>query len=194
MTNLGILKGDIDTHAYALNDLSPVQVVGTSSTARPDHALLLQNGMVIDLNTQIPSNSGWTALNAAYGINDARQIVGYGQISSGQIFHAFLLTPTTKPALIATSTATAPAAATLGQASLAPLLTEALEPSATAGIATDSQIGVQVPITDLSGALLGDAVSQTIYLDANAAGWGWFVDSTLTSVHYARHSGRARPD
>jgi probable HAF family extracellular repeat protein len=170
-------------------------VVGSAQPGAPGPALLWQNGKVIDLNTQIPSNSGWAALEIACGINDAGQIVGYGQISSGPIWHAFLLTPTgTNPAVTVASTATASATAMLGQASIAPLSTQALEPSATAVIATNSQIGVQVPITDLPGALLGEAAGQTIGQGADAAGWGWFVDSTPTNVHHARQSARARLD
>ena len=33
-------------------------------------------------------------------------------------------------------------------------------------------------ITNLPGAELGEAVGNTIYLDINAAGYGWFVDPT----------------
>src|SRR5207244_11830459 len=38
--------------------------------------------------------------------------------------------------------------------------------------------GRDVRIADLGGATLGLASGHTIWLDANAAGWGWFVDST----------------
>jgi len=38
--------------------------------------------------------------------------------------------------------------------------------------------GVEVKVVDLSGGTLGRAVPGTIYLDVNAAGYGWFVDST----------------
>jgi probable HAF family extracellular repeat protein len=107
MNDLGTLKDATATYAYALNNLSSVQVVGTSGQAPPGDAVLWQNGQVIDLNTQIPSNSGWTVLQTAYGINESGQIVGYGQLSSGAD-HAFLLTPATTPAtpLAATSPAT----------------------------------------------------------------------------------------
>ncbi len=37
---------------------------------------------------------------------------------------------------------------------------------------------VQFVVTDMPGAYLGMAVGNTIYLDTNAAGYGWFVDST----------------
>ena len=37
---------------------------------------------------------------------------------------------------------------------------------------------VQVHIADLEGNTLGQAVGNTIWIDQNAAGWGWFVDRT----------------
>jgi hypothetical protein len=39
---------------------------------------------------------------------------------------------------------------------------------------------VEFAVTDMPGAYLGMAVGNTIYLDANAAGYGWFVDRTPT--------------
>lgn len=38
--------------------------------------------------------------------------------------------------------------------------------------------GVAIKVADLSGATLGLASGHTIWLDHNAAGWGWFVDLT----------------
>ncbi|WP_298858749.1 hypothetical protein, partial [uncultured Gimesia sp.] len=43
---------------------------------------------------------------------------------------------------------------------------------------TQALSGVEVKVVDLSGGTLGRAVPGTIYLDVNAAGYGWFVDST----------------
>src|SRR5262249_49113813 len=59
-----------------------------------------------------------------------------------------------------------------------PLLAEAIMRWQGSGVDTSSLSNIQVRIADLSGALLGEAVGHTIYLDANAAGWGWFVDPT----------------
>jgi len=47
-------------------------------------------GQMIDLNTQIPPNSGWY-LSYAWGINNLGQIVGEGLINGNK--HAFLLLP-----------------------------------------------------------------------------------------------------
>ena len=58
-------------------------------------------GKIQDLNGLIPSNSGWY-LTVAFGINDAGKIIGYGTPPSGGPSHAFLLTPTSAPAVAAT--------------------------------------------------------------------------------------------
>ena len=62
-------------------------------------AFLYSGGVMTDLNTLIPSNSGWT-LDGATGINDLGQICGTGVNPSGQT-DAFLLTPTPEPSTLA---------------------------------------------------------------------------------------------
>ncbi|HEY3268782.1 MAG TPA: hypothetical protein VGM37_17835 [Armatimonadota bacterium] len=57
-------------------------------------ALMWENGEVRDLQTLLPSNSGWT-LVAARDINDAGQIAGTGVFQGG--YHGFLLTPVPVP-------------------------------------------------------------------------------------------------
>ncbi|HLV81860.1 MAG TPA: hypothetical protein VKT32_16350 [Chthonomonadaceae bacterium] len=69
-------------------------VVGTliNTDANPtQHAFLYHNGVMVDLNTRIPTNSGIT-LQTATGINHAGQIVGTGVTTDGRMV-AFLLTP-----------------------------------------------------------------------------------------------------
>src|SRR5262249_51852695 len=65
---------------------------------------------------------------------------------------------------------------TAGQAR--PLLREALARWQSAGINTSALHGIDLRIADLGGATLGLASGHTIWLDDNAAGWGWFVDKT----------------
>ena len=38
--------------------------------------------------------------------------------------------------------------------------------------------GIDVQLGDLPGLLLGETIGDTIIIDADAAGWGWFVDAT----------------
>jgi len=82
-TDLGVL-GERSSLAYALD--STGRAVGTSD----DRAFLWDGARMIDLNSQIPADSGWH-LQAATAINEAGQIVGWGRILG--IPTAFLLTP-----------------------------------------------------------------------------------------------------
>jgi probable HAF family extracellular repeat protein len=88
--NLGTLGGASST-ATALN-LSDV-VVGSSLPANgtTTHAFVwTATTGIVDLNTLIPSGSGWV-LTIANGVNDGGQIVGNGTINGHT--HGFLLTP-----------------------------------------------------------------------------------------------------
>ena len=77
------------------------------------------------------------------------------------------------PAVASTSTLTA--------GRIEPLLAEALRRWEAAGVDTSALHGVDVRIADLGGNTLGLASGNTIWLDDNAAGWGWFVDPTPRS-------------
>jgi probable HAF family extracellular repeat protein len=85
MTDLGIVHGGPDSVAHGINISD--QVVGTSGRSA---FLWSPSAGMIDLNTLIPSGSGWNLTDAS-AINDNGQIVGVGTIN-GQT-HAYLLTP-----------------------------------------------------------------------------------------------------
>lgn len=89
--DLGTLGGNW-SYAFALNNSG--DVVGYSTGREPFpfgyHAFLYSGGVMKDLNTLIPSGSGWV-LYGACGINDYGQIVGTGY--HGHDDHAFLLNP-----------------------------------------------------------------------------------------------------
>jgi probable HAF family extracellular repeat protein len=87
-THFGTL-GTTFSLANGINDRG--QVVGRSiATNGEDHAFVWSDGVMLDLNDQIPQGSGWTLIEAE-SISGGGQIVGYG-IANGQT-HAFLLTP-----------------------------------------------------------------------------------------------------
>jgi probable HAF family extracellular repeat protein len=89
MQDLGTLPGDDVSIALSINNKT--QVVGVSFDASGNkHPYLWKNGVMMNLNTLIPANSPLFLLEAL-GINDRGQIVGYGQLSNGDV-HAFLLT------------------------------------------------------------------------------------------------------
>lgn len=96
LKDLGTLNGGLTSSAVDINELN--QVVGTSwlspvlsSLYEPEkyHAFIWKNGLMTDLNSLIPIDSGWI-LTAASAINDKGDIVGTGLLG-GQV-HGFLLT------------------------------------------------------------------------------------------------------
>ena len=108
VTNVGTLTGGRNTYALSINDRG--QVVGSADSPYESvcsidgqsvpcikyrlRAFLYRNGKILDLNSLIPSGSGWD-LQWASDINDGGQIVGYG-VRDGK-FRAFLATPGPKP-------------------------------------------------------------------------------------------------
>ena len=101
-------------------------------------------------------------------------------------------------ALHADRVVTAPAAdvSSLKDSDLQPIISEALARWAAAGLnATDLNklTQVQFVVTDIRGSYLGEAMGNRIYLDVNAAGNGWFVDSTpAANEEFAASSGRGQ--
>jgi probable HAF family extracellular repeat protein len=90
MQELGTLGGD--SRAWSINDSGTV--VGSSYVSGSgDHGFLKESGQpMIDLNTLIPADSGWT-IHDARAINSKGQIAAIGYKAGGQ-GHALLLSPT----------------------------------------------------------------------------------------------------
>ncbi len=70
-------------------------------------------------------------------------------------------------------------AASLNRSEIQPLIDEAIRRLEQAGLAPAGFLSdVSVQITDLEGNLLGLAIGNSILLDQDAAGFGWFIDRT----------------
>jgi len=91
--------------------------------------------------------------------------------------------------------ATAAAPATLTSAELSPIVNVAIARLAAQGL-SGAQVrqlkSVSFTIADLPGATLGVAALNTITLDANAAGHGWYIDRTpFSDAEFAAKNRRA---
>ena len=75
MTDLGTLGGTFST-VHGLNNNN--QIVGDASdSTEMTYPFLWENGVMIDLNSVLPLDSGWELWSAQF-INDSGQIVGFG--------------------------------------------------------------------------------------------------------------------
>lgn len=89
-TDLGVL--DFASYALGLNAAGDVVGYGTNVQENAVYAFLYSGGVMHDLLTLAPADSGWVALRTASAINDAGAIAGTG-IRSGGEWHAFVLSP-----------------------------------------------------------------------------------------------------
>src|SRR5262249_22103167 len=80
--------------------------------------------------------------------------------------------------LTAASLPATPVQQTLRAGTVQPLLAEAIHRWQAAGVDTSALGSIQVRIGNLGGGTLGMVSGHTIWLDDNAAGWGWYVDPT----------------
>lgn len=92
--NLNVNNSGGYTYVKAINNKGVI--VGWSSMTEPyesNHAFIYDGGPLKDLNSMIPSDSGWELIGAN-DINDRGQIVGIAHRQGEQWSHAVLLEPT----------------------------------------------------------------------------------------------------
>ncbi len=119
----------------------------------------------------LSGNGAWDGSDRYYIFGDASDTPLIGQWATGSPLLA-----AAEPVSAATEVAP------LTSEALAPIVEAAIDNWSSAGSLTDGQIQalrqLDVRIADLPGARLGQALGNTITLDVNAAGLGWFVDAT----------------
>ena len=89
--DIGSLPGFHDTYVYGLNEHGMAVGVATAAGEVLSHAFVYTGGVLIDLNDLPIAGEDWEYLTAAFTVNDAGQIAGYGRINGK--FCGFLLTP-----------------------------------------------------------------------------------------------------
>jgi probable HAF family extracellular repeat protein len=128
------------------------RVFGTSFTFEQDNfqATMWSSGDPVNINDLFTRPLDLIGMGGIEWGNDTGQLVGLGLKTSGAV-HGYLLTPTTS------SKALTPAS------------------SAGTGVETSGPDAVQFQNSNPGGLTLGLASGHTIWLDDNAAGWGWFL-------------------
>jgi urease beta subunit len=113
-----------------------------------------QSGIADEMFGYGPAGLGWQTL-----IGKWDNTSGLLRAAAGEVVGAQGLTP-------------------LNQADLAPIIAQAVADWASAGVAVELLDSLDFAIADLPGSQLGMATLDTIFLDVDAAGHGWFVDPT----------------
>ncbi len=159
--DLGTLGGT-NSIAYCLTDAGTV--VGTAQLPNGTmHAFMVPNALggmphMTDLNSMIPTNSGWELMEAR-GMNAAGQIVGWG-MHAGHT-NAFLLTPVSAPVMM--TAAPAPRVAGPGATITLQMQMSASEPLTYQWLHDGMPIaGGTGPALTLSGMSMGSAGQYTV--------------------------------
>ena len=113
----------------------------------------------------------------AISIQSDGRIVGVG-VTGGTSLVVRLTSDDLPSAFLAASVPVKSVEQSLRVSEYQPLVVEALSRWEAADVDTSSLSGMTVQVRNLGGTTLGLASGTTIWLDDNAAGWGWFVDST----------------
>ena len=129
---------------------------------------------------EVVDRPGWTSGNAlsvlVFGSGERTAEAHNGDSAGAPLLHVEFIAPSP---LHATSLGENPDAARLTDAQLQPIVQQAIERlSDSAPIVAEQLRSVSFEIADLAGTLLGTYQADTITIDADAAGWGWFVDTT----------------
>ncbi len=140
------------------------------------------NGVNAPLVNQRNAGSSFTSLGT-YNVTSGSVTVTLSDLANGYVvadaIQLISRGPSTPAALLAASTATRDlSAASLAETQLQPIVVEAFHRWQLAGINAADLGSIDVRIGDLPGTTLGLASGNTIWIDTNAAGWGWFVDRT----------------
>ena len=97
-TDLGTLPGDAYSVATSINDSGLIvgDVVLRRQQPQTGHAFVYENGVMIDLNSLLPANSGWV-LNTATQIDNADEICGLGTYQNQVHGYVLSLSGSTTP-------------------------------------------------------------------------------------------------
>lgn len=153
-------------------------ILTVASFTQPGHGVVIDNG---DASYTYTPESGYIGEDSfIYTITD-----GYGSYSSAVVHITVIDAGEQMTAAVAPATLSSDEMLTSEQ--LAPIIDEIIVRWLASGLADDSALemieNVSFEIVDFSGLVLGNSVDNTIYIDSDAAGYGWFIDESVTDDH-----------
>jgi uncharacterized delta-60 repeat protein len=115
---------------------------------------------------------------AALALQEDGKIVLVGEVKVGTDYRFAAARFEGDAALLAASLPRHPISDSITADQVQPQFAEALRRWQAFGVDASVLGAIDIRITNLGGTTLGLASGNTIWLDSNAAGWGWFVDPT----------------
>ena len=173
--------------------IEPKQNLKLTWTASSQYSIASQTVWIDDKKItkpiQHPGGSSYSCVIGAYKVGGDHKFKikttdakGVSSISAGTFTVANAL-------MVGASAAPLGSVESIGDSQLAPIVTEAISRlEAQFGSQVETALaGVKIEVTNLSGKMLGEASGKTILIDNDAAGYGWFVDSTpLDDAEFTR--------
>jgi hypothetical protein len=134
----------------------------------------LEPMMLVNTTTQ-----GWQGNAVVAATGNGSFVVAWDGNGTGDNAGVFFQRYTPIPApLVAAALPQSPTSETLSAADLQAMFDAALSRWQAAGFDTSALSSLNLQIANLGGSILGLASGNTIWIDDDAAGWGWFVDPT----------------
>ena len=180
-TTEGLYLNGANTEGVATVDLTNATAVATefnaefAMTAADGEATLL---VINDTNANSNSAAVWQWIQAGGGEITAGELTRIATVAANTTITTASFGFYAEANLRAAALGNNANAAVLTTQQASSMLAAAVSRFQASGINTSALKNVNIRIANLGGTTLGFASGNTIWLDDNAAGWGWFVDQT----------------
>ena len=180
-TTEGLYLNGANTEGVATVDLTNATAVATefnaefAMTAADGEATLL---VINDTNANSNSAAVWQWIQAGGGEITAGELTRIATVTANATITTASFGFYAEANLRAAALGNNANAAVLTTQQASSMLAAAVSRFQASGINTSALKNVNIRIANLGGTTLGFASGNTIWLDDNAAGWGWFVDQT----------------
>jgi hypothetical protein len=179
LTTEGLYLNGLNTEGVATGDLTSAAAVATEFNA--EFAMTAADGeatLLVINDTNSDSAAVWQWIQAGGGEITAGELTRIATVTANATITTASFGFYAEANLRATALGNNANAAVLTTQQASSMLAAAVSRFQASGINISALKNVNIRIANLGGTTLGFASGNTIWLDDNAAGWGWFVDQT----------------